>query len=249
MDKTFKSLLLASTFLTLVACGGNDTGTNGESSVSESSQMESEVSSIVESESGSESSEMASSSQPVGAGEFGPLLTQFSESIRGDKYFIAYDVHVEDSVEPDPSDYQTKVAVDNDKAAFITVTDNVTSHTIMKDGNLYMIDEVAKQIMVSKLGIVVEEEENWNPIDLEDTEFLESGREGNLDFETYRRDDQLFTYYFSGSELKKMVFDDGISVTTMEVTEISNNPPAEMFELPEGYKEIGMEDFGSESEE
>lgn len=252
MKDIFKGFMLASTFLTLVACGNDDPTSTEEPLVEESNQItdtESSMSSEIAPESSSEAS-IESESSTDGA-MTGTFMHELAKQMMADSYMMEYNVT---STNPDLAEigsYTQTIAYKDEMMAMTNEVNGVTSRTLVRDDKIYMIDDTAKQIMVADVAMEAEDTtiNADNPIDIEGFTFIESGSEGDLSWEKYQMEMVTSTYYFSGNDLERIEIDDGTFVTTLEVSDTKTNPPPDMFHIPEGYMEINLNDFNLESQE
>lgn len=237
MESFFKRLLVTSAFLSLTACGEENT-VSEESSVTESSE-----SSVTEvsSESSSTSVETTSETET----DSGRLMEAFAESFATDNYLITYEITSTDPTISELGAYTQTIAHTEGMTAITTDMGGVKTRAVMRDRTMYMIDDNLKQILVTEMNDG-EDYEASDPIDTAGFEFVETGREDGLTYEKYRMENYSYTYYFSGDELHRIEIDDGTHVMTMQVTNKSEDVRAEMFELPEGYVEINLNEMPNE---
>jgi hypothetical protein len=77
-------------------------------------------------------------------------------------------------------------------------------------------------------------------IDTEGINYLGTGKEDGLVFEEYATLNGSMKYYFDGKELVKISVDSDEGTMVMEILEMSDDVPADMFEIPAGYQQIEM---------
>lgn len=230
MKQWVKGLLAGSLAFALVACSGDsvDPETEPENPVEESSIQE--------------SSEPDTSSEVVviNGVEVGPLLKDYMEQMSSDNYYMKYQVDVTVGNEEVPN-IETSFASRDGVAATETVTDMGRQNMVMEGDTIYMV--LHDQEIVYVMDITSDEqevEELEEPIDMEGFSFVESGTRDGLDYEVYESQELTATYYFDNGELVRMDMDSEEMQSTMEIIEFSDNPPAEMFEVPEDYEMINF---------
>ena len=116
---------------------------------------------------------------------------------------------------------------------------------IMMDGKVYLIDHMNR--MVSVMNQAAESDsaissikDNVMPM-MDDIEFVGSGTEDGLTYEEYRSGSGMHMfYYFDGKNLKKIKTVDGEIVNMMEILELSDNVPANSFDIPQDYHQQMM---------
>lgn len=183
MKDISKGFMLASTFLTLDACGNDDPTSTEEPLVEESNQItdtESSMSSEIAPESNSEAS-IESESSTDGA-MTGTFMHELAKQMMADSYMMEYNVT---STNPDLGEigsYTQTIAYKDEMMAMTNEVNGVTARTLVRDDKIYMIDDTAKQIMVADVAMDAEDTtiNADNPIDIEGFTFIESGSEGDL---------------------------------------------------------------------
>lgn len=216
------SLFLALAF-TLAACVDN-----GESTETTESEME--------------------TTESVATPEYGPLMTRYMDQMNLDRYYMRYRTQTEGFGE-EQGMTEIAYAVDDGMLAVETISELYKSLMVIKDETMYIIQPDEQTVYFMDISDSQEPDVGVEgPMDLTHFTFIDSGNEDGFDFETYQYEDFTYTYYFSDNELKKVVVEYPEVKTTMELLDNSDDPPKEMFEIPEDYEMRDFEEMFEETE-
>lgn len=227
------ALILA---FTLTACGGNSGGGNNTPSQSTNSSDPASSQQQTPSE--------ASAPQESGAGAAadvigGKLADAYIGMFSGGTYYMKYRTSQE--VEGEKMDVVLEMAVSGDDTAMITQMQGVSMHMIFRENKMYMVNHEEKTVMVMQTGSA-QQQSSGGALPRSGFVFKGTGT-GELfgtprPYEEYGTDGGDVRYFFDGGKLVGIESsNEGITVQ-MEILEMSENIPAGMFDIPDGYEVI-----------
>ncbi len=163
------------------------------------------------------------------------LSKAYTDIFQGDRYFMKYRTIMD--MDGEDVEAQIEMAVDGDMMAMKTLLPGVESHMINKDEKMYMVDHNTKTVMVMNIA---------SAPDMEDPDQYTAGisyiGDGtgdflgrSLPFEEYAVETGTIKYFFDGKALAGMIFHTQAGDQVMEILEISDKVPEEMFDIPENY--------------
>ncbi|MDD2498113.1 MAG: hypothetical protein PHT78_03110 [Desulfitobacteriaceae bacterium] len=206
----------------LCGCGGQSADNEADTSSASSAENQSNESEAGESGAGVE--------------DMGDRLAKvYTDMMQSGKYYMKYRATFE--MEGQKEEAQIEVAVNGDDSAMISTMSAGKSHMVFQDNKTYFIDNESKSVMVMNSPDI--EMEDDAEIDTDgltykgngDAEFL--GK--NLPYEEYSTESGSIKYYFDGKKLVGMeVLAEGMT-QVMEVLEMSEDYPAEIFTIPADY--------------
>lgn len=221
----FLSLIFVTGML-LSGCGNNQTTDNntGGSSVPASSEAQNKPD---QSKSGTE--------------ELGDRLAKvYTDMMQSGKYYMKYRTTMEMDGKKEKAEME--LAVNGDDSAFISSMALGKSHMVFKDKKTYLIDHQNQTVMVLNSAAM----EDIKEADIDTTGLTYKGNgvgdflDKKLPYEEYSTESGTIKYYFEGKKLVGMEVLDGEITSLMEVLEMSNNYPADMFTIPANYTKTEM---------
>lgn len=175
------------------------------------------------------------------------LSKSYVDIMKSGKYFMHYKATV--TADGQSMEADCTMAIDGEKISSSTVTNGVKAHMIIKDKELYMINDTDKTFF----KFPVPEDNNSNPnvqnaekdkIDMDGVTYVGKGKDTfkgkEYNYEEYKTNDGTIRYYFDGNKLHAMVVKTGNDEMIMEILELSNKVDASTFEVPSGYTEVKM---------
>lgn len=163
------------------------------------------------------------------------LAKAYTDILKGNRYFMKYRTTMD--MDGQKTEAQVEMAVDGDVTAMKTILPGVESNMIQKEDKIYMVDHNTKTVMVMTAATAP---------DMEDPDQYSAGityaGSGTGDFlgkslpyEEYAVETGTIKYFFDGKTLAGMIFHTQAGDQVMEILEISDKVPADMFVIPEGY--------------
>ena len=161
---------------------------------------------------------------------------------------FSYDFTVTSEYDGMSSESAGSVAYDNGNMAITTETEAdgevVTSRIIILDGEMYVIDDANK--MIIHVGQVSSELTGTMAVNYEGMTLVGSG-EGEvngrtLPYDEYDIDGITTRFYMDGGQVYAIesIMEEDNAWSLMIITNASNTVPAGVFDLPEGYTEMGF---------
>lgn len=228
MKKIFLLLaILALVFaMTMTGCGGSE-------STSEGDQPES-----AQSESG-DAAEEDGQSEEAGTEGMGNLLSgAYVDMMKGKEYLMTYKATME--YDGQSMEVEATIAVRGEDSAMTSKGEGFETAMLFKDNKTYMIDHASKTVTSwSETGGYVDEMET-GAFEADEMVYLGSGTEDGLVYEEYSTADGTVRYYFDGKDLVKIKTVIEGQEMVMDIIELSNDVPGDMFEIPAGYQMIEM---------
>lgn len=214
MKKILVGLLTFALILSFVGCGAKETPPDSTASKSAESKQGS----------GSER-----------------LSGVFMDTIKGGKYYMSATIIVKSNEQE--MKIESVSAVDGKDANSMVDMGGIKMHTLLKDGQYYMLDDNAKTYQTLDAPV----DNSTQMPSVADAVYTGSGVElvngRTLPYEEYAVEDGTARYFMDGKNLYAMVFrSDGIEMV-MIVNKLSKTIPAGMLELPVDYKEIQAQAF------
>ena len=169
--------------------------------------------------------------------EAGKESEKFFKMFAGGKY------HMKARMDIDGSGLaEMEIYVDGDKTATEMDMMGMKIRGITRDGKVYSIMDDAKMIMVGD----AEEGDQASGPETEGMAFDKAGKDDfcgrNLPYEEYKNDEGIKVQYFlDGDKLAGVrTISDEVGVIDIEVLEIDQNVPANVFEVPSDYEVLDM---------
>lgn len=213
MKKTLIIICTVLMILSLASCGGKSAGKDAALSSSKSVETDS------------------------GQGKL--LSTGYADIMKSGKFLIRYKTSVTD--EGKKTDAEITTATEGKNVATILKSKDLSTHTIIKDNVLYLLDDAHKTY--SKMNVGQNEQSSKNG-SLNDTESLKYTGSGTgtvngkiLPYEEYTADDTTLRFFMDGNKLYAITTKTKSSETEMIVLELTGNIPAGMISVPADYKE------------
>jgi hypothetical protein len=233
--KKYWTVLLVSLFL--ASCSQPQ-----ETSEEESSSQAIAQSSSAASTASSETEATSAESTEVG-GRLGILSKSYIDIMESGNYYMAF--RSTTTFEGEMMESETMMTVSGDRTAMHSKSADTDTVMVMMDGKTYLIDHVNKTVMVMPMSMMEDETavpevpETTEPVEVDDIEYIGSGKEDGLVYEEYRTESgtQIF-YYFDGSDLKKIKTIDEEFESVMEILELSDNVSENAFEIPADYQQV-----------
>jgi hypothetical protein len=233
--KKYWTVLLVSLFL--ASCSQPQ-----ETSEEESSSQATAQSSSAASTASSKTEAMSAESTEVG-GRLGKLSKSYIDIMESGNYYMAF--RSTTTFEGEMMESETMMTVSGDRTAMHSKSADTDTVMVVMDGKTYLIDHVNKTVMVMPMSMMEDETtvpelpETTEPVEVDDIEYIGSGKEDGLVYEEYRTESgtQIF-YYFDGSDLKKIKTIDEEFESVMEILELSDNVSEDAFEIPADYQQV-----------
>jgi ABC-type enterochelin transport system substrate-binding protein len=210
----------------LSGCGNNQTIDNNKdgSSVPASSEAQNKTD---QSNSGTE--------------EVGERLAKvYTDMMQSSKYYMKYRTTIEMDGKKETAEME--MAVNGDDSALISSMAHGKSHMVFKDEKSYLIDHQNQTVMVMNSAAMKDIKET----DIDTTGLTYKGN-GTGDFlgkklpyEEYSTESGTIKYYFDGKKLVGIEVIEGEISSLMEVLEMSDRYPANMFTIPADYTKTEM---------
>ena len=233
--KKYWTVLLISLFL--ASCNQTQ-----ETAEEESSSQSTAQSSSAANTASSETEEASVESTEVGD-RLGKLSKSYIDIMGSGNYYMAF--RSTTTYEGEMMESETMMTVSGDRTAMHSTTADTDTVMVMMDGNIYMIDHASKTVIVMPQTTAEGDEtlpeipESSEPVEVDDIEYIGSGKEDGLVYEEYRTESgtQIF-YYFDGSDLKKIKTIDESFESVLEILEFSDNVSEDAFEIPADYQQV-----------
>ncbi len=176
-----------------------------------------------------------------GTEEMGDRLAKvYTDMMQSGKYYMKYRTTIEMDGKKETAEMET--AVNGDDSAVISSMPLGKSHMVFKDEKSYFIDHQNRTVMVINSAAM----EGMEEADIDTTGLTYKGN-GTGDFlgkklpyEEYSTESGTIKYYFDGKKLVGMEVIDEEMTSLMEVLEMSNSYPADMFTIPADYTKTEM---------
>ena len=170
-----------------------------------------------------------------------PKLSKvFSDAMRGSKYYMKYTVITDMGGQKMKTKGITGVDGKTIGAEIFMEQMNMKTRSLVKDGNMYMIDDATKTYRVMPLQQGATQQSGT--ADYSAIKFTGSGNgtiEGKtLPYEEYTVNNVVMRYYIDGAKLYAIETKMNNMTTVMLIEEFSTNVPAELLNLPQGYQAL-----------
>ena len=213
-----------------------------ETSEEESSSQTPAQSSAAASATSSDTQKTTADSTEVGD-RLGKLSKGYIDILESGTYYMAF--RSTTTIEGEVMESETMMTVSGDRTSIHSKSADTDTTIVMMDGNTYMIDHASKTVIVMPQTTTEGEEtlpeipESSEPVEVDDIEYIGSGKEDGLVYEEYRTASgtQIF-YYFDGSDLKKIKTIDESFESVMEIIELSNKVSEDAFIIPADYQQV-----------
>jgi fructoselysine-6-P-deglycase FrlB-like protein len=168
-------------------------------------------------------------------GEMGDLLSAtYVDMMKNNEYLMKYKASME--MEGQTMDVEATVAASGDNYAMLSSGSGFETAMVIKDDKVYMIDHASKTVT----SWTKTQEDETEAFDADGMTYVGSGEEDGLAYEEYTTTDGSVKYYFDGKKLVKIATTAEGQTVVMEILEMSNNVPADMFEIPADYQMMEM---------
>ena len=184
--------------------------------------------------------EETAGTEDVDTGGMGELLSSaYVDMMKNKEYLMTKKATM--NFEGQAMEMEATVAVKGDDMAITSSGEGFESTTIVKGDTIYMVDHAGKTVTSFTQPQGQPSATDMGTFDAEGITYVGTGSEDGLVFEEYQTDDYNIKYYFDGKDLVKIALFNGDEKSMeMEILEMSNNVPADMFEIPAGYQQITM---------
>lgn len=163
----------------------------------------------------------------------------FSDAMKSGKYYMKYTVISDMGGQKMKTKGVTGVDGKTMASEMFMEQMNMKTKSIIKDNKMYMIDDAAKTYRVMPLQ---QEQQASGSGDYSAIKFTGSGTgtiEGKkLPYEEYSGNNVVMRYYIDGSKLYAIETKTSGASTVMIIDEFSTKAPAELFNIPQGYKAL-----------
>lgn len=156
----------------------------------------------------------------------GHLASDFIRTLNSEQYLIRY--RTTTVYEGSAYEVETNYAVSGNMIAMAS-TDRAT---IVRDGKVYMVNHLEQSMISWKIT----ETEHLKRIDTEGLAYLGTHNEEGLVCEEYTTPKTGLKLYFSGNDLVKMATVINDQNVVMDIIEISEEVPENLFEIPSAYR-------------
>lgn len=174
------------------------------------------------------------------------LSKSYAEMMKNGKYFIHYKAKI--TVSGQTTDVESTLATDGKSTSISAVTGAVSTHMIMKDNTIYMLND--KNLTYYKMAIPeagssqTNLSTNTNTIETSGLTYMGKGKATlngkEMNYEEYKTDEGTLRYYFDGSKIYAIGVKSGESEIVMEIIEISDKVTANMVTIPSNYTEKSL---------
>jgi hypothetical protein len=210
--------------MTLTGCGGSD-------SASDADQSESE-----QTEAGADENDQVEEAGTEGLGDL--LSGAYVDMMKNKEYLMTYKATME--YEGQSMEVEATIAVKGEDSAMTSKGEGFETAMLFKGDKTYMIDHASKTVTSwGDAGVDMDEMES-EAFEADDMTYIGSGTEDGLVYEEYSTSDGNVKYYFDGKDLVKIKTVIEGQEMVMDIIEMSNNVPGNMFEIPAGYQLIEM---------
>lgn len=228
--------IMLMTGLFIAGCSQNNDTTTKTSEATSQSETESKTTND-ESDSGAE----AESSEQLGT-----LSKDYINLFNSGHYYMRTRTTATDDAGTMMETEATTIVSDG-KTAYLLNAEGVETEMVMMDGKVYLVDHMNRMVSVmnqaaeSDSSIPDTADDTIPNMEMHDFEFVGSGTEDGLTYEEYRSEGGMHMfYYFDGENLKKIkTINDGFE-SMMEILELSDNVPADSFDIPQDYQQQMM---------
>jgi len=163
------------------------------------------------------------------------LAKVYTDILQGDRNLIKYRTTID--MDGEVAEAQIEVAKDGDIIAMRTLLPGVENNMVKKDNKVYMVDHNTKTVMVMNVTAAPDMEDPGQYT--ADLSYVSSGTGDflgrTLPYEEYAVENGTIQYFFDGKVLAGMIFHSQTGDQVLEILEISDQVPAEMFMIPEDY--------------
>lgn len=217
-------ILMLALAVALTGCGGSESASDADAQDSANTEQ------------GEQADAADAGNGMEGMGDL--LSAAYVDLMKSDEYTMSYKATMD--FEGQPTEITATVAVKGDDTAMTSSGQGFESTVIMKDDKVYMVDHASKTVTSWTQSQVDMGAMETGTVDTENITFIGSGKEDGLVYEEYSVADGTVKYYFDGKDLVRIsTMIEGME-TVMDIVEMSDKVPADMFEIPAGYQKIEM---------
>lgn len=231
MKKILTLLLVLVLVLTAIlnGCGGSESSDSDKPEATQTEQNSEEANTAAE----------AAGAEDVDTEGMGDLLSgTYVDMMKNNEYLMTYKATMD--FEGQPTEVEATIAVMGDDMAMTSDMQGLESTIIIKNDKVYMVDHASKTVTSFVQAQDDSSAMETGAIDMEGVTYVGNGKEDGLVYEEYSTVETNVKYYFDGKELKKIATAIEGQTIVMEILEMSNDVPASMFDIPDGYQEIKM---------
>lgn len=171
-------------------------------------------------------------------GEIGAKLSKaYSEMMKNKKYLMTYKMKFD--IEGEETVGTITAAISGDNTAMISTVKGMETSLISKADTSYIINHQEKTILEVPIDMEMEATE-VEEIEVNGMNYVGTGQEHGLVYEEYTSEDGNIKYYFDGDKLVKMLFEVDGGSQEMEIIEMTDKVPKDIFDLPADYELMKM---------
>lgn len=240
--KKLSLFLIALLLLSITGCGGKEK-TNTASTTPDSTTTSEASSNVTKETTSKEDSTVSGAAEENTTKESAStdnlLSKSYADMMKNGKFFIRFKNTV--TTEAGTVEGEITTATDGGVAATLIKAQGFTSHMIMKDNVLYMLDDTNKTYTKMELDANTQAAASGDIIDAAGLTYVGSGtdtiNDKTLPYEEYSVSNGTLRYYFEGTKLYAIVSTYDTNKVEMIVLEMSDNIPADLLTIPADYKE------------
>ncbi len=231
MKKLFSAIMIL-TLISILAVGcGDNSKQDGAGDMEENPPVED-----LEEEEASPDEKEENPDEDLDLGE--KLSQSYLSMMDNEKYLMKYKMSFD--IEGREVEGVLTAAVDGDRTAMISDVDGMEATIITKDNMSYIVNHDQKTILEMPADVDVDidngEMGEIDTMEAEAIDYIGTGKEDGLVYEEYTTEDGEIKYYFDGDKLVKIVYlIDGES-QEMEIIEMTEEVPEDIFDLPKDYQ-------------
>jgi|GEM_PF-3729341 len=189
---------------------------------------------------GEESEDSPGTAVP-GNGKYGPKTGKFVKIMESGKYRLQFDVvfpeedlSIETAYDMAVNQGMFYMQIKTDNSGDDPLLPAVNLKTIFRGGKIYLLNDQYKTYVETPGGML-----EAGAVDTAGLKFVESGKEGSLDYEEYSSaGGSTLRYYTQGGNLVKFSSASEIVRLEGENVRLTQDVPDGLFEIPSGYKKM-----------
>lgn len=211
MKKILALFLAMLLMFSLVACGGEDEGTDANEETNTAQEEQ----------------------EPAGNPS-----DHYMEILKGGKYYMEYKAVM--SYDGTETEIEAKVALDGEDMYIESAAEGINGKILILDGTMYLIDDASKQYMEMSAEAINEQEVLEAGEDVSFVESGKGDINGEtLKYDKYTSRGEDMFFYFDGDDLKYIVSGSEGEQMVMEIIEFTDKIPDGLLELPKDYTKMG----------